>query len=158
MGPGHLITPAPPHPSSPRPRPTRLAAPPPYPPRLTPDPPASPHPRPARFASPPPCPLRLTAAHLPFARPAPSPPPHLIPSLRPAGVDLRPDVGYYMASLTPPGPASSPPPLCPQVVTSIQGVGYMASLAGFAWYNQIKLTHIASGAEPAAVKAPQSAA
>ena len=43
-------------------------------------------------------------------------------------------------------------------MTSIQGVGYMASLAGFAWYNQIKLTQIASGAEPAAVKAPQSAA
>ena len=42
-------------------------------------------------------------------------------------------------------------PLPVQVVTMTQGVGYMASLLGFAWYNQIKMTQIASGAEPAAL-------
>jgi len=40
----------------------------------------------------------------------------------------------------------------PQVVTGIQALGYLTSLAGFAWYNQIKMTQIASGTagEPAA--------
>jgi hypothetical protein len=38
------------------------------------------------------------------------------------------------------------------VVTGIEGLGYLTSLAGFAWYNQLKMRQIASGTtgEPAA--------
>ena len=32
-----------------------------------------------------------------------------------------------------------------EVVTGVQSVGYAVSLAGFAWYNKIKMAQIAAG-------------
>mmetsp|Transcript_19109 Transcript_19109/g.53472 ORF Transcript_19109/g.53472 Transcript_19109/m.53472 type:complete len:321 (-) Transcript_19109:296-1258(-) len=41
-----------------------------------------------------------------------------------------------------------------ETVTALQSAGYAVSLAGFAWYNQIKMTQIAGHAEAKPIKTP----
>ena len=44
----------------------------------------------------------------------------------------------------------------PQVVTGIQAGGYVISLLGFAWYNQIKMSQIAAAATPEGYAPPKT--